>query len=94
MNYQIDYVFVIISNGECKVKRNMKMKFIMGSIVLLLIVGMAMLCVAKIVEYIINLATLSKDDNYYNVAKQRNGIVYNKKSKKLEADQSIILPFE
>jgi hypothetical protein len=47
----------------------------------------------KIMESICNLIILLGKKNYYDVTKQRQGIVINKKTKKLEADQSIILPF-
>ena len=63
-------------------------------IALVLLTIVAMLCVKKIVECLLNILISSKKENRYNVAKQRNGIVYNKKTQKLEADQSIILPFE
>lgn len=63
-------------------------------IALVLLTIVAMLCVKKIVECLLNILIFSKKENRYNVAKQRNGIVYNKKTQKLEADQSIILPFE
>ncbi len=70
------------------------MKLITTCITLVLLTVVAMLCVKKIVECILNIKVLNKKENHYDVAKQRNGIVYNKKTKKLEADQSIILPFE
>ena len=47
----------------------------------------------KFVESIFNLAFLLKKKNRYDVTSQRQGIVLNKKTKKLEADQSLILPF-
>lgn len=47
----------------------------------------------KIVESVCNLSILLGKKNYYDVTKQRHGIVINKKTKKLEADQSLILPF-
>lgn len=48
----------------------------------------------KLTQCLINLSVLYKKDNALDISKQRDGIVYNTKSKKLEADQSIILPFE
>lgn len=54
----------------------------------------AVLCYNKIIKCIAKLNIKSKKEYRYDIAKQRNGIVYNKKTKKLEADQSIILPFE
>lgn len=47
----------------------------------------------KIVESICNLSILLRKKNYYDVTKQRHGVVINKKTKKIEADQSLILPF-
>ena len=70
------------------------MKLMTTCIALVLLTIVAMLCVKKIVECLLNIIIFSKKENRYNVAKQRNGIVYNKKTQKLEADQSIILPFE
>ncbi len=70
------------------------MKLMTTCIALVLLTIVAMLCVKKIVECLLNILIFSKKENRYNVAKQRNGIVYNKKTQKLEADQSIILPFE
>ena len=70
------------------------MKLMTTCIALVLLTIVAMICVKKIVEWLLNILIFSKKENRYNVAKQRNGIVYNKKTQKLEADQSIILPFE
>lgn len=52
-----------------------------------------MYLIKKLVESIANLSILLRKGNYYDVSKQKDGIVYNKKTKKLEADQSLILPF-
>ena len=52
-----------------------------------------MYLIKKLVENIANLSILLRKKNYYDVSKQKHGIVYNKKTKKLEADQSLILPF-
>lgn len=52
-----------------------------------------MYLIKKLVESIANLSILLRKRNYYDVSKQKDGIVYNKKTKKLEADQSLILPF-
>ncbi|MCU6771185.1 hypothetical protein [Bacteroides cellulolyticus] len=70
------------------------MKFLLIFIVLPILAITAMILIKKVVERIINLYALSKKESYYNIEKQRNGIVYNKENNKLEADQSIILPFE
>lgn len=63
--------------------------------IIALIVGtlFIMFFLKKIVESICNLSVLLRKKNYYDVTKQRHGIVINKKTKKLEADQSLILPF-
>ena len=47
----------------------------------------------KIVESFINLRIILKKNNTLDVTKQRHGVVLNKNKKKLEADQTIILPF-
>ncbi len=52
-----------------------------------------MLVAKKLIEGIINYSIISKKENKHDVSKQRHGIVYNKKDRKLEADQSTILPF-
>lgn len=65
----------------------------------IIIIGMIFLGVCagfaakKLIEGIINLSVLLKKGNRFDVSRQKNGIVYNKKEKKLEADQSMILPF-
>ena len=67
---------------------------------LLIIASLIILCVLaiyffrKLMESLVNLYILSKKKNSHDLTKQRNGIVLNKKTKKLEADQSLILPFE
>lgn len=47
----------------------------------------------KFVESIYNLKVFFNRKNRYDVSNQRNGIVLNERKKRLEADQSIILPF-
>lgn len=61
------------------------------AIVLLCI--LAMFLIKKIVEGVFNLNVVLRKDNTRDISKQRNGIVLNTKTKKLEADQSLILPF-
>ena len=58
----------------------------------LLTIGI-MFFIKKLVESVINLIYLSKDKNFYDVSNQKHGVVLNKKTKRLEADQSVILPF-
>lgn len=60
---------------------------------MLLRIRLLMYLIKKLVENIANLSILLRKKNYYDVSKQKHGIVYNKKTKKLEADQSLILPF-
>ena len=63
-------------------------------ILALVVTSIAIMFLAKkFVESVCNLSILLRKKNYYDVSKQRHGIVYNKKAKKLEADQSLILPF-
>ena len=52
-----------------------------------------MYLIRKLVESIINLSILLRKENHFDVTKQRKGIVLNKRTKKLEADNSLILPF-
>lgn len=60
----------------------------------ILILGIAAIFFMKqIIENTIDLHVSCKKKNRYDVSKQRNGIVLNKRTKKLEADQSLILPF-
>ena len=57
------------------------------------------LCIAivffirKFIESLFNLKVLLSKNNRNDVSKQRHGMVLNKKTGKLEADQSVILPF-
>lgn len=48
----------------------------------------------KFVESIFNLIFILKKKNWYDVSNQRHGIVLNNETKKLESDNSIILPFQ
>lgn len=73
--------------------------YIMESFVLkvlvIIITGMiAMFSIKKLIESLINLIVDLKNKNKYDNHRQREGMVLNKKTKKLEADQSLILPFE
>lgn len=54
---------------------------------------LAMFLIKKLVEGVFNLKVVLKKDNPRDISKQRNGIVLNTKTKKLEADQSLTLPF-
>lgn len=63
---------------------------ILGIVVVTFII---MFLIKKLVENIINLSILLRKENYYDTSKQRKGIVLNKKTKRLEADNSLILPF-
>ena len=48
----------------------------------------------KFVESIFNLIFILKKKNWYDVSNQRHGIILNNETKKLESDNSIILPFQ
>lgn len=48
----------------------------------------------RLIESIINISVSLKKENYYDTTKQHQRMVFNKKTKKLEADNSIILPFD
>lgn len=61
------------------------------AVVLLTIV--IMFFIRKLVESVFNLTFMLRKKNLYDVSNQRHGIVLNNETKKLEADQSIILPF-
>ncbi|MDR2498004.1 MAG: hypothetical protein LBD28_01005 [Tannerellaceae bacterium] len=47
----------------------------------------------KVVEKVYNIIVIISASRNPDVTKQKHGIVYNKKTKKLEADQSPITPF-
>lgn len=47
----------------------------------------------KLVESLCRISVAMSKKNHYEVSNQRHGVVINKKEKKLEADQSLILPF-
>lgn len=66
---------------------------ILRILALVVISVVIMYLIKKFVESICNLNVSLRKKNYYDVSKQKHGIVYNKKKKKLEADQSLILPF-
>ncbi len=60
---------------------------------IVLLCALAMFLIKKIVEGVFNLNVVLRKNNSHDISKQRNGIVLNTKTKKLEADQSLILPF-
>ena len=49
--------------------------------------------IRKITESIVKLSVLLKKENYQDGTLKHEGMVINKKTKKLEADNSLILPF-
>lgn len=61
-------------------------------IILLTIV--AIYAIIKIILAILNLRALNQYRKSPDAIHQRQGIVYNKRTKKLEADQSPILPYK
>ncbi|MCC8119266.1 MAG: hypothetical protein LIP09_11060 [Bacteroidales bacterium] len=56
-------------------------------------VGLIVLFTLKLIQSITNLKYLNHDSDL-DITKKREGMVYNKESQRLEADHSIILPFE
>lgn len=69
------------------------MNALLSVIGVILLGGVAMYLIKELVEAIINLKVINREKQMPDLAKQRNGIVYNKKTHKLEADQSMILPY-
>lgn len=61
-------------------------------IIVLAIVGV--FCLKRLFFAVLNLRALINYKKHPESINQRHGIVYNKKTGKLEADQSPILPFE
>ena len=49
--------------------------------------------ITKLIEKICNIITIYRFNKHPDQAHQKHGIVYNKKEKKIEADQSPITPF-
>lgn len=70
-----------------------KMGILLKVLAIVLLCILAMFLIKKIVEGVFNLNVVLRKDNTRDISKQRNGIVLNTKTKKLEADQSLILPF-
>ena len=69
------------------------MNIILNILAIIFITIATMFFTKKFVESIFNLKVFFNRKNHYDVSNQRNGIVLNEKKKRLEADQSIILPF-
>ncbi len=64
---------------------------------LILIAGILTLIVffaIRLAKTYYNIKALRDPRNLYDITKQREGMVYNKDTEQLEADQSFILPFE
>lgn len=55
---------------------------------------LAIVLFTKFIFSIFNLRDVTNKNLANDVTRQRNGIVFNNKTNKLEADQSIIYPFE
>lgn len=62
-------------------------------VALLVLGGVASFLMKKLIETIINISIINKESKCPNLSKQRHGIIFNTKTNKLEADQSLILPF-
>ena len=54
----------------------------------------AILLIKRMVYAVYNILELRNKSNAYDIVKKRNGIVFNTTTNKLEADQSVMLPFE
>ena len=64
-------------------------------LILILLVGFFIVfLVKKIILTSYNLKSLYDKQSQLDTLKQKHGMVFNKKTRKLEADQSPILPFE
>lgn len=64
------------------------------SIIAIICAGVCtVIAVNKLIKSLLNITTLLQKENFHDGTKQKHGIVYNTKTKKLEADQSLILPF-
>lgn len=65
------------------------------NILFLVVAGvMLVFLIKKAIFIIYNIAELNDKRSCLDSSKQRHGIVFNKRTKQLEADQSVILPFE
>jgi hypothetical protein len=69
------------------------MSIVMKVLAVVFITVAIMFFIKRLVESIFNLKISLRQKSYYDVSNQRHGIVLNKKTKRLEADQSVILPF-
>lgn len=71
------------------------MSLIFKIIAVIALTIVAIFLIKKLAERIINLNVLYNKRDKYDLSKQKDGIVFNKKKgkEKLEADQTIILPF-
>ncbi len=70
---------------------NMKLFFVVLALIALSI--LIVFLVGKLVRHLINLSAILSNRNTTDVALRSHGVVYNKTKDKLEADQSLILPF-
>lgn len=69
------------------------MKIIIYILILIVVSVVFILAARKLIECIVNLIIVFKKGKHPDLPMQRHGIVFNKKSGKLEADQTCILPF-
>ncbi len=64
------------------------------SIIAIICAGVStVIAINKLIKSLLRISILLQKENYHDVTKQKNGIVYNTKTKKIEADQSLIFPF-
>lgn len=69
------------------------MNTILTILTFVLLGALVVLVCKKLCESIVNLIVVFKKGTSLDLAKQRNGVVLNEETKKLEADQAVILPF-
>lgn len=76
-----------------QIKNTSKMGILLKVLAVVLLSILAMFLIKKLVEGVFNLKVVFRKDHSRDISKQKNGIVLNTETKKLEADQSLILPF-
>jgi hypothetical protein len=69
------------------------MKVFLAIIIVGIAVAIGVWALTKLIETIYNIKALRDDSLHPDASTQKQGIVYNKDTKKLEADQSTITPF-
>lgn len=70
---------------------NMELFFVIMALIALCI--LIVFLVGKLVRHLLNLSAIISNKNTTDVSLRSHGVVYNETTDKLEADQSLILPF-